>query len=157
MKYNAKSEYNYLNNLLYPEKCKNVKIPSPIPIPSCSFQLHNCVTLQPNSMGNIAILFNPNFLASKSFLTTQASYTTPTVKRIFYSETGAIYDEASTAVPKNGEILYSPSMLTSLLVNNDAGLTGTQPNNNFRPININQCIPDVYDQYRLVSASCNYI
>ena len=32
-------------------------------------------------------------------------------------------------------------------------LTGTQPNNNFRPININQCIPDVYDQYRLVSAS----
>ena len=153
MKYNAKSEYNYLNNLLYPEKCKSVKIPSPIPIPSCSFQLHNCVTLQPNGMGNIAILFNPNFLASKSFLTTQASYTTPTVKRIFYSETGAIYDEASTAVPKNGEILYSPSMLTSLLVNNDGGLTGTQPNNNFRPININQCIPDVYDQYRLVSAS----
>ena len=35
MKYNAKSEYNYLNNLLYPEKCKSVKIPSPIPIPSC--------------------------------------------------------------------------------------------------------------------------
>ena len=151
MKYNAKSEYNYLNNLLYPEKCKSVKIPSPIPIPSCSFQLHNCVTLQPNGMGNIAILFNPNFLASKSFVTSPDHYTTD--KKIYFSGTGTTYDETSTLVPKAGELLYSPSMLSSLLVNNDAGLTGTQPNNNFRPININQCIPDVYDQYRLVSAS----
>ena len=151
MKYNAKSEYNYLNNLLYPEKCKSVKIPSPIPIPSCSFQLHNCVTLQPNSMGNIAILFNPNFLGSKSFLTSPDHYTTE--QKTYFSVSGAMYDETSTVVPKDGELLYSPTMLTSLLVNNDAGLTGTQPNNNFRPININQSIPDVYDQYRLVSAS----
>ena len=60
-KFNKKAEYNYLNNLLHPEKCKGVKIPSPIPVPSCSFQLHNCVTLTTNSHGNLAFLFNPFF------------------------------------------------------------------------------------------------
>ena len=36
--YNNKQEYNYLSNLLNPEKCKGGKIPSAIPIPSCAFQ-----------------------------------------------------------------------------------------------------------------------
>ena len=40
--FNEKQEYNYLNNLLYPERCKGVKIPSPVPVPSCSFQLFSC-------------------------------------------------------------------------------------------------------------------
>ena len=53
--YNAKNEYHYLNNLLHPEKCKGVKIPSQIPVPSCSFQLHNCVTLRTNASGNLVI------------------------------------------------------------------------------------------------------
>ena len=66
-KYNSKSEFNYLNNLLMPEKCKGVKIPSPIPVPSCSFQLHNCVTLSPNSQGNLGVMFNPFFLASNQW------------------------------------------------------------------------------------------
>ena len=60
--YNKKAEYAYLNDLLYPEKCKGVKIPSPIPVPSCSFQLHNCVTLTTNDKGNLAFTFNPFFL-----------------------------------------------------------------------------------------------
>lgn len=38
--FNKRQQYNYLNNLLHPERCKGVKIPSPIPVPSCSFQLH---------------------------------------------------------------------------------------------------------------------
>ena len=65
--YNKKAEYNYLNDLLYPEKCKGVKIPSPIPVPSCSFQLHNCVTLSTNGSGNLAFLFNPFFLGNSNF------------------------------------------------------------------------------------------
>ena len=67
--FNKKAEYNYLNNLLYPEKCKGVKIPSPIPVPSCSFQLHNCVTLTTNHHGNLAFVFNPFFLANSNDLT----------------------------------------------------------------------------------------
>ena len=152
LKYNAKSEYNYLNNLLYPEKCKNVKIPSPIPIPSCSFQLHNCVTLTPNQLGNIGILFNPNFLASKNFVTHPGSVSAQG-NFTYFSSAGSTYPEGSTAVPADGEILYSPSFVSSLLVNNDSSLTGTEANNHFYPVNINQFIPDVYDQYRLVSAS----
>ena len=45
-------------------------------------------------------------------------------------------------------------MLTSLFICNTS-ITGTSPNSDiyWRPININQSIPPVYDQYRLVSAS----
>ena len=60
--FNMRNEYRYLNNLLHPEKCKGVKIPSAVPVPSCSFQLHNCITVRTNSVGNLAIMFNPFFL-----------------------------------------------------------------------------------------------
>ena len=67
--FNQRQEYNYLDNLLHPEKCKNVKIPSPIPVPSCAFQLHNSITVSTNSSGNLGIVFNPFFLASNTFTT----------------------------------------------------------------------------------------
>ena len=121
LKYNTKSEYNYLNYLLYPEKCKNVRIPSPIPVPSCSFQLHNCITLSTNASGNLAFSFNPFFLANQNDL---------------------------------GEWATRPiSWYSTLWVNNDDTLTGNERNDNFWPVNIGQTIPNVYDQYRLVSAS----
>ena len=121
IKYNTKSEYNYLNNLLYPEKCRNVRIPSPIPVPSCSFQLHNCITLSTNSSGNLAFMFNPFFLGDQSDL------------QEFIGTT--------------------PQWLSTLWVNNNDTLVGNQPDDHFIPINIGQVIPNVYDQYRLVSAS----
>ena len=62
-KFNERQEFNYLNNLLYPEKCKGVKIPSPVPVPSCSFQLHNSTTISTNNRGNLALIFNPFFFA----------------------------------------------------------------------------------------------
>ena len=120
--FNAKSEYNYLNNLLYPERCKNVRIPSPIPVPSCSFQLHNCITLSTNSTGNLAFAFNPFFLGNQNDL----DYDSETARTLW---------------------------LSSLWVNNNNNLTGNQPNDNFLPVNIGQTIPNVYDQYRLVSAT----
>ena len=121
LKYNTKSEYNYLNYLLYPEKCKNVRIPSPIPVPSCSFQLHNCITLSTNASGNLAFSFNPFFLANQNNLNNW------------------------------GEKIIN--WYSTLWVNNDDTLTGNERNDNFWPVNIGQTIPNVYDQYRLVSAS----
>ena len=150
LKYNTKSEYNYLNNLLFPEKCKNVKIPSPIPVPSCSFQLHNCVTLTPNAQGNIAILFNPYYLVNENFIMSQNS-ANGSVNGAITANGGYIGNDSSIAT--DGQYYFSPCMTSSLLVNNDPTLNGTESNNHFIPININQVIPDVYDQYRLVSAS----
>ena len=130
--FNNRQEFNYLNNLLYPERKKGIKIPSPIPVPSCSFQLHNCITLSTNSSGNLGIVFNPFFLSSNQHLdemphiTRQGVADTSSVKTNFY---------------------------TSLFVNNDNSLNGFSPNVKWRPVNIGQEIPPVYDQYRLVSAS----
>ena len=129
--YNKKAEYNYLNNLLYPEKCKGVKIPSPIPVPSCSFQLHNCVTLSTNNSGNLAFVFNPFFLANEN-------------DNDFNGE--IIQGDSPYA-------LHKVNFFSTLYVNNNDTLNGHELNNNFDPINIGQTIPNVYDQYRLVSAS----
>lgn len=133
--FNKKSEYNYLNNLLYPEKCKGVKIPSPIPVPSCSFQLHNCVTLTTNASGNLAFMFNPFFLANADKLV----YDNP--PRYTSTVSGGSFD------------VTQANYLSTLWVNNDNSLTGYSENTNWRPVNIGQIIPPVYDQYRLVSAS----
>lgn len=43
--------------------------------------------------------------------------------------------------------------LSTLYVNNNAALTGAAPSNFFVPTSIDQTIPNVYSQYRLVSAS----
>ena len=129
--FNKKAEYNYLNNLLYPEKCKGVKIPSPIPVPSCSFQLHNCVTLTTSTSGNLAFVFNPFFLANSNDFNTTVNINS---------------DQGNYR-------LTETNYLSTLWVNNHGSLTGYEPNDNWQPINIGQAIPNVYDQYRLVSAS----
>lgn len=136
--YNSKNEYRYLNNLLHPEKCKGVKIPSAIPVPSCSFQLHNCITVRTNSLGNLAIMFNPFFL-------------------------GKLPDNLGDKIPAgqvnvtNRDQFYNYSagynFLTSFFINNHDSLVGNEPNGNWSNVNIGQLIPAVYDQYRLVSAS----
>ena len=133
--YNASSEYKYLENLLYPEKQKGIKIPSPIPVPSCSFQLHNSVTLSTNSLGNLCIVFNPFFLYNsnglKSVLTTGPNSTTIVAS-------------------------VTPDYMSSFFVNNSENLVGNVASTSYKdwvPINIGQGIPNVYDQYRLVSGS----
>ena len=130
-KFNEKQQFNYLNNLLYPEKCRGVKIPSPVPVPSCSFQLHNSLALSTNSNGNLAMYFNPFFLASDN-------------------------TESQPCKGPNGKIVEhvycNPIYYSSFFVCNNGYLNGRQPVD-FQPINIGQCIPAVYNQYRLVSAS----
>lgn len=129
---NAENEYEYLNSLLHPERCKGVKIPSPIPVPSCAFQLHNTVTLTTNASGNLCFLFNPFFLYDKNILN---QYVFPT------QTLAGVYNSAF-------------NYCTSLFVNNSPELDGFTPNaGNWSSINIGQGIPNVYNQYRLVSAS----
>lgn len=123
--FNKAENYEYLSNLLRPEKARGSKIPSQVPVPSCSFQMHNCVTLTTNSNGNCALFFNPVFMASEKGIGVKVA---------------------------EGEV-WTHKFFTTLWTNNNAQLTGNGPNANWVPMSINQTLPDVYDQYRLVSGS----
>ena len=127
-KFDQIRNYDYLSNLLIPEKAKGCKIPSQIPIPSCSFQLHNAITLTTNASGNVAFIMNPFFLASSSIIGQRL----PNV---------------------DGNATYVHKFLTSAWVNNAATLSGSASDDNWVPLDFGQTIPGVYDQYRLVSAS----
>ena len=129
--FNTREQYNYLNNLLHPETQKGVKIPSAIPVPSCAFQLHNTITLTTNSKGYLGVMLNPNFLCNKTEL--PYTYEKPTPSRPQYD--------------------VRVDWLSSLWVNNHETLQGNLPNNNWVAMNLQQEVPGVYDQYRLVSAS----
>lgn len=129
--FNTREQYNYLNNLLHPETNKGVKIPSSIPVPSCAFQLHNTVTLSTNSKGYMAAMMNPYFLCNK----TELPYT---------------FTKPIAAQPQYD---IRVDWLSTLWVNNHETLQGNLPNNNWVAVNIQQDVPGVYDQYRLVSAS----
>ena len=125
-KYDQVQTYDYLSNLLKPEKAKGCKVPSNIPIPSCSFQLHNSITLTTNTSGNVAFIMNPFFLASNNIIGQRL----PNVE---------------------GNYTYVHKFLTSAWVNNSNTLTGSASDDNWTPIDFGQTIPPVYDQYRLVS------
>lgn len=59
-------QHDYLESLIRPELSKGCKIPTSIPVPSASFQMHNSITFAPNASGHAAVLFNPFFLSSNS-------------------------------------------------------------------------------------------
>lgn len=97
--FNQRQEYNYLNDLLHPEKSKGVKIPSPIPIPSCSFQLHNSLTLRTNSDGNLAVFFNPYFLGNADSLGNAG----PFMSSLWFNNSGSLTGTAedNNFIPTN--------------------------------------------------------
>lgn len=128
--YDQSQNFNYLSNLLHPEKEKGCKIPSQVPVPSCAFQLHNCVTVSTNTSGNLAIWFNPFFLANETVIGSQIN-----------------------GLDSGSNHGFVHKFLTSLWINNNTNLTGNADEAHWTPMNINQVIPAVYDQYRLVSAS----
>ena len=132
-KFNEKQEFNYLNNLLYPEKCIGCKIPSALPVPSCSFQLHNSIALKTNANGCLALHFNPFFLFS-NVLDNQ--------KNVYFN-TNELQGGWETESKR-----YS-----SLFVGSGPSLNGHQTYEDWNCIDIGQMIPPVYNQYRLVSAS----
>lgn len=123
-KYKNIEKYSYLNSLLYPEKARGCKIPSQISASSCSFQLRTTLDLYVPSSGTFMALFNPYFLANSE-------------------NEGKKFDEVYT----NG--FYIGSKLSSFWKNDGSILD----DNNWFPYFLNQVIPSVYNQYRLVSAS----
>lgn len=128
--YDNTSNYEYLNSLLEPEKQKGGKIPFNVPVPTCSFQLHNYITFQTNEAGSDVFTVNPWFLASESAL-----------NKSFPSWSQG---ETWTMTKTCGMYFFS----------NEANL-GSQPTTGAWsfPQDFSQVIPDVYDKYRLVSAS----
>lgn len=128
-----KNETEYLNNLLYPEKNKGVKIPSLISTASCSFQLHNSISLKTNNKGNFVLFCNPFYLANKECLPI---------------DTGFPYVEESSSSIQNESITNS----STLWFDNSNTLDGNSSNDAWEALNIGQDIPNLYEQYRLVSA-----
>jgi hypothetical protein len=63
---------DYLHSLIRPELSKGCKIPTTIPIPSSSFQMHNSRTFRPNANGHAALMFNPFFMSSNTGASTNA-------------------------------------------------------------------------------------
>lgn len=65
----------------------------------------------------------------------------------------------STNSTGNACLVFNPFYLatsgtnSSLYLNNDSSLTGSASSNFFKPVNIGQVVPPVYNQYRVVSAS----
>lgn len=127
--FNKVNNYSYLKNLMCPERARGSKLPSQIPVPSCSFQMKNSITLTTSGSGNVAFLMNPFFLANDTVIGTPSSI--PGV------ETG-------------GDRWFA-GFASSAWVNRS--LSGTSISDDWTPVNLGQTLPPVYDQYRVVSAS----
>lgn len=129
--FNKVNNYNYLRNLMCPERARGSKLPSQIPVPSCSFQMKNSITLTTNSSGNVALFMNPFFLANDTVIGTPS---------------------AIPGVDSGGDRWFA-QFATSAWVNNNNSLTGMSANDQWSAVNLGQTLPPVYDQYRVVSAS----
>ena len=128
MKYKETRKNSYLRSLLYPEFEKGCKIPSPLPIPTCSFQLHNSINLTTNELGCLVLLYNPFFLYSNDLL--------------------------NKVVLMHNETEYKLQYASSLYFSNDEDLDGKEVSSiKWQLLNIGQNIPNLYNQYRLVSSS----
>lgn len=140
-----RKNYGYLENLLYPKRNRGSKIPSQIPIPSCSFQLRSTATLSTNDSGNLVFLFNPYFLYNETAIGKTFLY------RYYNKSDGKYYTRT---------FMFSQYLSSFFIYNgNDLdGLTITDTDF-FEGVNMNQKIPNVYNKYRLVSAemSIKYI
>ena len=132
--YEEKENYNYLNTLLYPEKSRGCRIPSTIPIPTCTFQLKHTMQLSTNENGCFLGIINPYFLSTQKCWGDMYEFEYGSNKRnVFLRE------------------------ITGFAFSRAGGLDGTTPLGDgvfFNNTDI-QTIEDVYSKYRLVSASLN--
>jgi len=153
--YQEKENYSYLEALLQPEKVKGVRIPSQIPVPSTTFQLKSQVIIKPNDKGCFVVCINPYFLADESF-----EYVTSVSGLNTYVSQGQTYNyyyrfyatNVSTfACNVRGEL----DGITPLPRDLDPNLL-IQHLRIWNMKDIGQILPtNIYDQYRLVSASLN--
>lgn len=129
-KYKNIEKYSYLNSLLYPEKARGCKIPSKVSGYSCSFQLRSSLDIHVGKTGCMCCLVNPFFLANEDNIGK------------FYND---IYTYGLFVGPELTTFWQCPGVL------NDNGISF--PTKEWLPYNIQQVIPSVYSEYRLVSAS----
>ena len=143
----SKERKIYLNSLLYPEKYKNVKIPSEYPIPSCTYSFHTSFIATPNDSGVFRYMINPYFLYKQRLAGLYENYK-------YVSEDGTIID--STLIDE-GKRYYSIDYLSSGVqfnnINNEIYIESFPGGLQANSINLKQYVPDIYLKYRLVSAS----
>lgn len=97
------SGQKYLDDLLYPERAYNAKIPNSVPFPTASIRVHNTSTLTTNSTGNVVFCWNPYYLSESSasycFVNNDATLTGSAANNIFgtiqngFSSIPALYSE----------------------------------------------------------------
>lgn len=136
-KFKQEENYNYLEDLLDPINRKGVKMPSKMPCPTCSFQLHNEYSVYVNNRGYTATIVNPFFLTSIQ-----------PQDRIPYKNGGS----PSTKEIKEIEFIKPPNQAWAL---DDSNFDGTRPgieSNTDPAFNMQFSIPPIYTFYRVVSA-----
>lgn len=138
-KYKNIERYSYLNSLLYPEKAKGCKIPSPISASSYSFQFKTTKKLtigHYGSTGSTCWFVNPFFLSNMDF------------QGKFYND---VWDYG----------LFIGSMMSTFWENSSMEIDSSLftekwwlPYDLFQgaPSNHSPNMPSIYSQYRLVSA-----
>ena len=143
---NNDEKNEYYDALLHPENKKDVKIPSKLSIPTCTFQLHMNRIIAGK---NFRLMFNPFFLYNKK-------YVYPQNQNTYYSSYGK-FDYYGNLFNGNHRGYYIARYFTSMIEIYES----TRGNGEYliSPIDIEQGIPPMYNQYRLVSAciSLKYI
>lgn len=131
-KYNDEEKLLYVKSLLDPKNNRDCKIPSKIPISSCSFQLHCQKNIQTNNLGNLIFCLNPYFLADTNALN----------KTIYFKNRNII-----------GYGLTIRNFVSSFFLNNSNNMDGSgNVPGEWKAVNFDQTIPVLYGEYRLVSA-----
>ena len=144
-RFDEKRNYDYRNTLMWPEKSKGCKIPSKVPVPTCTYQWKGSYVMSTSSnntdvRGVRIVYLNPFFMGSVQGLAKG------TVKGIpvdqFDSRKPYLRPEYNVAVLRP---FITPYGMT------DGALRRIAPAWSGLPCNMD--IPDVYERYRLVSAS----
>lgn len=133
--FKEEQNYDYLKGLLCPEKSQGIRIPSQIPQPTSCFQWRNTYTFKPNAKGSYYFVLNPFFLYNESAI-------------------GKTIPFAPAAGGGNVYQWYIAQYVSSFWPCNDANLDGESEYNVVTAArDIQQSVPDLYNNYRLVSAS----
>lgn len=145
--YKNEDKIKYLNSLLNPEQYKDVKMPSTIPIPSCTYSFHTSFITQPNNDGIFRYIINPNFLYKQRMKDLNSNH-------LIVGERDEVI---LNSFRERGKNYYTVDYLSSGIQFSDydkgmhiEGIPGSLQANS---INLNQNVPDIYLKYRLVSAS----
>lgn len=133
-KFKQEENFDYLEDLLDPIKRKGVKIPSKMPVATCSFQLKSNVQVSTNRAGLALFYLNPFFIYDESLKGKPLEY---------YSSSGV------------KSLRYFDSLTTAGALSIISPYDGDSPVNDtprIRRLEIGQCLPSCYSSYRLVSA-----